>query len=212
VLLLDEPLGALDKNLRENMQFELRRIQRTLGITTILVTHDQDEALTLRDQVVVMNHGRILQVGSPSDVYEYPKTRFVSEFLGTSNLFEGELGAANANGVRDFVLGYGGGEARLQVLASEVEAERRRAMIAVRPEKVTVTDARPDAGNMLAGQVQGHVFRGSYHAYEVRVAGREEPVFVYNQARSRAGEHVFEAGQNVFLSWSVQDSIVLRDD
>ena len=77
---------------------------------------------------------------------------------------------------------------------------------------MTVSDARSDAAIMLQGQIQGHVFRGSYHAYEVAVSGREGPVFVYNQARSRSGEHVFEAGQNVFLTWSVQDSIVLRDD
>ena len=100
VLLLDEPLGALDKNLRENMQFELRRIQKTLGTTTILVTHDQEEALTLSDRVVVMDQGKILQIGTPNDVYEFPKTRFVSEFLGTSNLFTGSLSRDAGGNIR----------------------------------------------------------------------------------------------------------------
>ncbi len=91
VLLLDEPLGALDKNLRERMQFELREIQRRLGITSIIVTHDQEEALTMSDRVAVMAEGRIVQVGAPTEVYERPHTRFVSEFLGTANIFAGTV-------------------------------------------------------------------------------------------------------------------------
>ena len=89
ILLLDEPLGALDKNLRERMQFELRQIQKRLGITSILVTHDQEEALTMSDRVAVMSEGEIVQIGTPTDVYDRPRTQFVSEFLGTANIFEG---------------------------------------------------------------------------------------------------------------------------
>ena len=211
VLLLDEPLGALDKNLRENMQFELRRIQQTLGITTILVTHDQEEALTLSDRVVVMNEGRILQVGTPNDVYEYPRTRFVSEFLGTSNLFEGHIDARNGDSVRTFTVRFGDRAEVLRVTAGEDVAEGP-AMMAVRPEKITPSDDRPERGNVLEGEVLGHVFRGSYHAYEVTLAGREEPVFVYSQARSRSGDQVFQPGQRVHVSWSEEDSIILTRD
>ena len=107
VLLLDEPLGALDKNLRESMQFELRQLQKRLGITTVLVTHDQEEALTMSDSVAVMNHGRVLQVGPPQEVYARPKERFVSEFLGASNLFPANRASENL-----FVFG-GAGEAKL---------------------------------------------------------------------------------------------------
>ena len=215
VLLLDEPLGALDKNLRENMQFELRRIQQTLGITTILVTHDQEEALTLSDRVVVMNEGRILQVGTPSDVYEYPHTRFVSEFLGTSNLFEGTIearrGGRNGSGLREFTVRLGEQVMVLRATAGDDVAEGP-AMMAVRPEKITPSEHRPESGNVLEGQVLGHVFRGSYHAYEVALAGREEPVFVYSQARSRSGDRVFKPGQRVHMGWSEEDSIILTRD
>ena len=215
VLLLDEPLGALDKNLRENMQFELRRIQQTLGITTILVTHDQEEALTLSDRVVVMNEGRILQVGTPSDVYEYPRTRFVSEFLGTSNLFEGAIearrGGRNGGGLREFTVRFGERAVVLRVTAGD-DVAGGPAMMAVRPEKITPSEHRPESGNMLEGQVLGHVFRGSYHAYEVTLAGREEPVFVYSQARSRSGDRVFKPGQRMHLSWSEEDSVILTRD
>ena len=211
VLLLDEPLGALDKNLRENMQFELRRIQQTLGITTILVTHDQEEALTLSDRVVVMNEGRILQVGTPNAVYEYPHTRFVSEFLGTSNLFEGNLEARNGGGFREFTVRFGERAVALRVTAGD-EVAAGPAMIAVRPEKITPSERRPDRGNVLEGEVLGHVFRGSYHAYEVTLEGREEPVFVYSQARSRSGDQVFRPGQRVHVSWNEKDSIVLTRD
>lgn len=215
VLLLDEPLGALDKNLRENMQFELRRIQQALGITTILVTHDQEEALTLSDRVVVMNEGRILQVGTPSDVYEYPRTRFVSEFLGTSNLFEGVIearrGGRNGSGPREFTVRLGEHAMVLRVTAGDDVAEGP-AMMAVRPEKITPSEHRPESGNVLEGQVLGHVFRGSYHAYEVTLAGREEPVFVYSQARSRSGDRVFKPGQRVHMGWSEEDSIILTRD
>jgi len=210
VLLLDEPLGALDKNLRENMQFELRRIQHTLGTTTILVTHDQEEALTLSDRVVVMNHGKILQVGTPNEVYEYPRTRFVSEFLGTSNLFEGTLGPG-AGGTRELAVRHGEKTTVLRVSDGEEMADGP-AMVAVRPEKVSLSQERPERSNVLEGEICGHVFRGSFHAYEITMAGRRDPLFVYNQARSRSGEQVFQPGQRVHLSWDESDSILLSGD
>lgn len=212
VLLLDEPLGALDKNLREVMQFELRRIQRTLGITTILVTHDQEEALTLSDQVVVMNEGRILQVGSPSDIYEYPETQFVSEFLGTANLFEGDVTGAADGGQRRVVVNYGDTQTMLTSADRGTGSTGGRARIAVRPEKMTLSETPPDGGNTIEADVQGHVFRGSYHAYELTIPGREGAIFVYSQARSRSGERVFQQGQKVHVCWNESDSILLQDD
>jgi putative spermidine/putrescine transport system ATP-binding protein len=210
VLLLDEPLGALDKNLRENMQFELRRIQSTLGTTTILVTHDQEEALTLSDKVVVMDKGKILQVGTPNEVYEFPRTRFVSEFLGTSNLFEGTRGDI-ANGIREVVVPHGDDTVVLRV-GDDPSVTTTTAMVAVRPEKIRLSEHAPERGNVVLGTVIGHVFRGSYHAYEITMAGRAAPLFVYNQARSRAGELVFQTGQQVHLSWDEADSILLNED
>ena len=207
VLLLDEPLGALDKNLRENMQFELRRIQQTLGITTILVTHDQEEALTLSDRVVVMNQGQILQIGSPKEIYEYPRTRFVSEFLGTSNLFEGEL-FANGSGEARFAVADGAFDFRVPAQSEGAGGGR---LVAVRPEKMWPSEAAPASENGVRGTVIGHVFRGSYHAYEIQIPGRAQAVFVYAQARSREGERVFGIGSEIWLLWQVGDSIVLMD-
>src|SRR5262249_10273224 len=98
VLLLDQPLGALDKKLREQMQVELRLLQRTVGITTIFVTHDQEEALTLADRIAVMEHGEIVQSGTPSEIYERPRSRFVSDFIGISNFLEGRVVAVTTDG------------------------------------------------------------------------------------------------------------------
>jgi putative spermidine/putrescine transport system ATP-binding protein len=211
VLLLDEPLGALDKNLRENMQFELRRIQQMLGITTILVTHDQEEALTLSDRVVVMKNGHIQQMGTPSEVYDYPRTRFVSEFLGTSNLFEGNVGVRSEGGWREFTVAYGNQQTVLRVTDDD-DVREGESLMAVRPEKITLTEHRPDGGNVLEGEVFGHVFRGSYHAYEITIPGRSEPLFVYSQARTRSGDQVFRPSQPVHVSWTAADSIVLAED
>jgi putative spermidine/putrescine transport system ATP-binding protein len=213
VLLLDEPLGALDKNLREVMQFELRRIQRTLDITTILVTHDQEEALTLADQVVVMNQGRILQHGEPAQIYELPRSRFVSEFLGTSNLFEGTLGASvDGTGVHEFVVDGGGSAGVMRVSVPEGMAAGSRRLVAVRPEKVMLDASPPGVANVVQGAVRGHVFRGSYHAYEVDLPGREAPVFVYDQARTGGEMRMFAPGQAVYLGWSERDAVVLAEE
>ena len=209
VLLLDEPLGALDKNLRETMQFELRRIQRTLGITTILVTHDQEEAMTLSDRVVVMNRGHIVQSGTPQEVYDFPATRFVSEFLGTSNLFEGVLGASTGNGRRDFVMSAGSGTIRVAALDPSGVHAAGPALLAVRPEKVALAAGPEGGSNGVPVEVTGHVFRGSHHAYEVRMAGRAAPILVYDQARTRAEERRFAPGEMVTLRWRSEDAVLL---
>jgi spermidine/putrescine ABC transporter ATP-binding subunit len=209
LLLLDEPLAALDKNLRESMQFELRRIQRLLGITTVMVTHDQEEALTLADRVAVMNHGRILQIGSPRDVYDFPRTRFVSEFLGTANLFDASVGGADGEGWLRLEL-MTGHSVRLPVTAL---GERRGTItVAVRPEKIDLADASPPDASAMRAVVAGHVFRGSYHAYELEVPGHAAAVFAYQQAQSRQGQRVFDRGEDVYLSWNPHDLIVLDDD
>ena len=136
-LLLDEPLGALDKNLRENMQFELRRLQRALGITTILVTHDQEEALTLSDIVVVMNQGRIVQSGTPKEIYDRPRTRFVAEFLGSANIFECTVDGEG----KTAQLATADGEAIVISIAGAPQRQGR-VLLAVRPERVRCISQR----------------------------------------------------------------------
>jgi spermidine/putrescine ABC transporter ATP-binding subunit len=203
VLLLDEPLGALDKNLREGMQFELRQLQKRLDITSVLVTHDQEEALTMSDRVAVLAAGEILQVGVPAAVYERPRNRFVSEFLGTANIFEATV--ERAEGCR-LLVSVAAGEARI---ASEAEGEAAsgdRRLVAVRPEKVEVRRA----GEGIAATVAEHVFRGSYHAYSLAVAGRASPVFAYRQSPTVDGA-ALAPGDQVRLGWG-PEWLVLLDD
>jgi spermidine/putrescine ABC transporter ATP-binding subunit len=211
VLLLDEPLGALDKNLRESMQFELRRIQQALGITAVMVTHDQEEALTLSDRVAVMNGGRILQIGTPNQVYDAPRSRFVSEFLGTSNLFEGSVADVQVE-YATVTVGMNGAVYNLRVPRSDRLQTHAPALVAVRPEKITISETEIAKANVAPGTVTGHVFRGTHHAYEIGIPNRDSMIFVYRQAESRGGNRVFGVGDRVFIGWDLEDSIVLDRD
>ncbi len=178
VLLLDEPLGALDLKLREQMQVELKAIQREVGITFVFVTHDQEEALTMSDRIAVFNAGRIEQVGTPAEVYEQPATRFVAGFVGTSNLLEGASAAA--------VLG-------------------RDELISVRPEKIRLAEAGTDAGpgeHAVAGVVREVIYVGSATRYLVDLSvGGELAALEQNVDRPRADASQLR-GQQVTLVWS----------
>jgi spermidine/putrescine ABC transporter ATP-binding subunit len=200
LLLLDEPLAALDKNLRETMQFELRRLQSRLGITTILVTHDQEEALTLADQVAVMNRGRVLQIGTPQEIYDFPRSRFVSEFLGTANLFEGTLEGNELSGPVRMCLP--------QTAIADFGAQQT-VTVAVRPEKIRLSRQPWPDGHHLQAEVAGHVFRGAFHAYELRIPAHKALVVAYRQAQSRQDEGVFQTGDMVHIAWDPADAIVL---
>jgi putative spermidine/putrescine transport system ATP-binding protein len=208
VLLLDEPLAALDKNLREAMQFELRRIQQQLGITTVMVTHDQEEALTLSDRIAVMKDGRILQVGDPREIYESPRTRFVSEFIGAANLFEGPVVGVESDGFLRISVGAENVSIRVPV----PEGNPTTLAVGVRPEKLRLSESPPDEGNVLAARVTAHVFRGTYHAYEITISGIEKSVFVYQQSRSRSGDHVHQTGDAVWLAWHPSETIVFEPE
>ncbi|MFF4169331.1 ABC transporter ATP-binding protein [Streptomyces sp. NPDC001744] len=163
VLLLDEPLGALDLKLRRQMQLELKRIQTEVGITFVHVTHDQEEAMTMADQVAVMNGGRVEQLGAPADLYENPRTTFVANFLGTSNLIEAEVLEAGSAGT-DVLVSAGGG--RLRIPADRCTAAVRaggKVLVGVRPEKISLTHA-DDAGAMAGGRnrVTGRIADSSF--------------------------------------------------
>lgn len=208
VLLLDEPLAALDKNLREAMQFELRRIQKTLGITTVMVTHDQEESLTLSDRIAVMNHGRVLQIGTPREIYESPRTKFVSEFLGTANLFEGRVVDVESGGVARVAIGADG----MTIRAPAPADKRPNIALGVRPEKIALATTPIDKGNAIEAEIVGHVFRGTYHAYEIRLRGIAMPIFVYQQAKSRHGDRVYGPGEKVWAAWDPDESIVFDSE
>jgi putative spermidine/putrescine transport system ATP-binding protein len=198
LLLLDEPLGALDKNLRERMQFELRQLQRRIGITSILVTHDQEEALTMSDRVAVMEHGDIVQVGPPAEVYERPKTRFVSEFLGTSNFLTGKVLGGVAAGEWEIAF-QEAGAGRIATPAELVPGQT--VSIAVRPENLRFA---PTGAKGLAAKIRDVVFRGNYYAYEVKLQGHADPLFVYTQAKAQ-----LPSDGEVTLDWSSDKAIFI---
>jgi putrescine transport system ATP-binding protein len=167
VLLLDEPLGALDKKLREETQFELMDLQHELGLTFIVVTHDQEEAMTMADRIAVMDKGEVMQVATPAEIYEAPATRFVADFVGTVNLFEGKV--AGREGQKGRLVGVDGSSLRIDNLAgAENDAA---AWFAVRPEKIGISAAKPEdeSLNMIDGEVWDIAYLGDMTIHHVRL-------------------------------------------
>jgi putrescine transport system ATP-binding protein len=207
VLLLDEPLGALDKKLRERTQLELVNIQETLGVTFVVVTHDQEEAMTMSTRVAVMNQGRILQVDTPHAMYEYPNTRFVAEFFGSVNLFEGVLTEDHA----DHVIIHCPELPRPVYVSHGVAArEGGDVFAALRPEKVTLSKAPPaeTATNTAIGVVEDIVYLGGESIYLVRLdSGRLMRVAMHNLTRSPEAEITWEDRVHVF--WEPENVVVL---
>jgi spermidine/putrescine transport system ATP-binding protein len=211
VLLLDEPLGALDLKLRKQMQFELKRIQTEVGITFIYVTHDQEEAMTMSNRIAVMRHGRIEQLGSPEDLYERPATEFVAGFLGKSNLLDGRV--ANVDGGLASVELEGAG-GRVHVPADGLTAGAS-VRVGVRPEKLRITAGGADSGepadaNWLDGSVIDAGYLGVSTQYEVRLGnGVEVTVFCQNLETSGAVGQL-ASGEAVRLTWKPQHSFVIK--
>ncbi|MDX1434548.1 MAG: ABC transporter ATP-binding protein, partial [Gammaproteobacteria bacterium] len=188
VLLLDEPLSALDFKLRKGMQLELKRLQLETGITFIFVTHDQEEALTMSDRIAVMNEGRILQVGSPTEVYEKPADRFVADFIGDTNFLEARFLAADDSS-RRFSLGNG---VEIEVNGEGAFEHGQQVVLAVRPERVELTE--PGRGT-LAGTLSDVVYFGTDTTYHVSVDGCGE-LQIRSQNRAGAGTR-FKRGDAV---------------
>jgi iron(III) transport system ATP-binding protein len=170
LLLLDEPLSNLDVKLRERMRFEIKRIQRELGLTTVYVTHDQSEALALSHEIAVMNEGRIVQIGSPRDIYERPRSKFVADFVGLTNFLDATVDAA---------AGAADGQCRvmseigpLSVSLFDGLPGGHSVLVSVRPEDIELTSERPDGANVVEGKVSGKVFLGEYVDYQVMIGER----------------------------------------
>ena len=208
VLLLDEPLGALDKNLREQMQLELRAIQRAVGITFVFVTHDQEEALALSDRIAVMARGRPLQIDTPSGLYERPASREVAAFIGNMNFLPGRVTGVNSAGIEMDVAALG---PALGSAAPEGAAPGQAILVAIRPEKITLSDHRPEGCDFaLQGEVQSAAYLGDRSNFHVLVEGLERPVAV------SAGNHasLFAGGAErraVWLGWNADAMLVLND-
>jgi spermidine/putrescine ABC transporter ATP-binding subunit len=208
ILLLDEPLSALDAKLRERMRSEIRHLQRQIGMTTVLVTHDQEEALAMSDHIVVMNKGRVEQEGSPRSIYRAPKSTFVASFIGETNLFEGEiLGPASSSAHARFRASCG-----LEML---VPGEQRciagkRMLVSLRPETIILSapDSAPaDHANNLHGTVQSVNYLGARTVFEIRTPTRQLMVSVPNNSdASEDARLAFDEGQTVVLSWKPETS------
>jgi spermidine/putrescine transport system ATP-binding protein len=201
-LLLDEPLGALDLKLRQQMQVELKRIQREVGITFVYVTHDQGEALTMSDRIAVMQAGVIDQLGSPREIYERPATKFVAGFIGTSNLISGQVGGVESGRA---VLDYGD-QGRVVVPVPRAVSPGDAIEVSVRPEKIDLHRGAAPAtdGSVLAGEVTEVVYHGTSTNYTVSTAAG--PEFVVFDQNTTTADDLAERGDRVFLTWAPQHS------
>jgi len=206
LLLLDEPLGALDKKLREQTQFELVNIIKQVGVTCVVVTHDQEEAMNMASRIAVMNRGRVLQVDTPQELYEHPASRFVADFIGSVTLFEGWLSVderdscAAMTGIGEIKVGYG-----VSGMLSMPVA------IAVRPEKIGISKVRPAVSkNVFAGKVQEISYFGAYNSYIVTASdGSQVKITEANASRQDLGG--FKREDHVFFWWDDRAGVVLRD-
>ena len=205
VLLLDEPLSALDRKLRESTRMELVAIQEQIGITFVLVTHDQDEALTMSSRIAVMSEGRIVQIGTPTEIYDKPRNRFVADFIGSVNLFEGVVASISA----------GIATVECATLSARLQAADRgfavgdKVALAVRPERMTLSPPEPAApsSGCFAGIVSRHSFAGDRHLYRVALEGGA----VVQVAQLSAGTdgRAFPRGEAVEVSWDPASNVLV---
>ena len=210
VLLLDEPLGALDKKLREQMQIELRQLQQQIGITFLFVTHDQEEALTLSDQIAVMSEGEVMEIASPGQLYESPGSRFVADFIGSMNFFEGEISSStdSAVTVQTPVLG------EVKVTGSDAGVSTgQQVWVAIRPEKMQPVFSDPGESTNTAGGTMGlSAYLGDRSHFYVHLPQREDPVLVALQNLERSMTYLHKPSQPVWLQWASDAVVVLPRD
>ncbi len=209
LLLLDEPLAALDKKLREQTQFELMSIQENTGVTFIVVTHDQEEAMTLSDRIAVMDKGEVKQIGTPTEVYEFPNSRFVAGFIGSVTTFPATVKT----------LGEGTVTLDVPAFATTITARAvanltagQDVSLALRPEKLRITRNRPASGNAVEGTVKDLAYFGKDSLYRITLpSGDLVSAHAVNSQRGDEGERVVDWYEKVFLSFDPGSAIVLTD-
>ncbi len=210
LLLLDEPMGALDKKLRTRMQLEIVNILEKVGVTCVMVTHDQEEAMTMADRVGIMNAGILSQVGSPMEVYERPNSRMTAEFIGSVNLFEGELVVDEVGYVE---IASDSLESNIYIAHGIVGSEGMALAVAIRPEKINISRTEPaQAHNKARGVVEDIAYLGSHSVYHVRLpSGFKVLASVANSNRQIASDEQQRItwGDEVFVSWSDSCAVVL---
>ncbi len=205
LLLLDEPLGALDRKLREETQFELVDLQEKLGITFMIVTHDQEEAMTVADRVAVMDHGKIVQVAPPIEVYERPNSRYVADFLGNINLIE--CSVARSSGGKVVLESHHGDS--LTVASDEAVSVGDAVWFATRPEKLSIDLAKPKKGNCFSGEVWDIAYLGDLTIYKVKLdSGEYAKVSVLN--RTLSAERPITWEDRVWLSCATDAALILK--
>jgi putrescine transport system ATP-binding protein len=208
VLLLDEPLSALDKKLREKTQFELMDLQNQVGITFIVVTHDQDEAMALATRIAVMDRGKVAQVGTPSEIYEFPQTRFVADFVGTTNMFEGTVASCEPG-----LITVSCSETGCDLVVDDVGrfTPGQRVWVALRPEKIRLTKqpSAADRANQLKGVVWELGYLGNRSTYQIKTAsGKIVTVFAQNERRT--SEWSIDWSDEVYVSWTADAAVLLH--
>ena len=213
VLLLDEPLSALDKKLREKAQFELMDLQYQAGITFIVVTHDQDEAMALATRIAVMDRGKVVQVGTPAEIYEFPQSRFVADFVGTTNLFEGTISACEPG-----LTTVACGETGCDLLVDDVGrfTPGQRVWVALRPEKIRLSKqpvAASAAGSTRCNQLRGMVYQlgylGNRCTYQIKTASGKV-ITVFSQNERRTSEWSIDWSDEVYVSWNADAAVLLQ--
>jgi len=208
VLLLDEPLSALDKKLREQTQFELMNIQYKVGVTFVFVTHDQEEAMALSSRIAVMDKGKLVQVGTPADVYEFPKSRFVADFIGTTNLFESTVIGGEPGSIK-----VHSAELGTDLVVDDIArfSPNQQVWVALRPEKIRLSK-EPATGPRL-NQVKGIVWElgylGNHSTYRIKTeSGKLITAFAQNDRRT--AEWAIDWSDEVYVSWSADAAILLQ--
>jgi len=206
VLLLDEPLGALDKKLRSNVQTQLKHLHRKVGKTFVYVTHDQEEALSMSDRVVIMNHGRVVQVGSPQELYERPSTVFASKFIGKSNILRGVVNQVDGNEVL-----YAIADKYFQQLVSnEKFSKNDEIILALRPEKIKIARSKVESNevNILVGRIIDITYFGSTISVNVETDSVGEFIV---EVQAWNNQETLEEGQEILLTWSPDAAFTVKD-
>ncbi|MBX5142862.1 ABC transporter ATP-binding protein [Rhizobium lentis] len=208
VLLLDEPLGALDKKLREETQFELMDLQQTLGLTFVVVTHDQEEAMTMADRIAVMSHGQVVQVATPGEIYEAPNCRFVADFIGDVNIFDGKVTTSGSGAVEISV------ESGLTIRTAATEAPATGSTVgfAIRPEKIRVTRTAPANASVNAakGEIWDIAYLGDMTVFHIKLPGGKF-VRASSLNAQRSVEDPFTYDQEVWVSFDENGGVLLKD-
>ncbi len=198
VVLMDEPLGALDKNLRERMQYEIKHIHESLGVTVVYVTHDQTEALTMSDKVAVFDDGKIQQLAAPDTLYERPENAFVAAFIGENNTLRGRVTAIEG----DICTVRIGGDMQVRALRVNVDGEGAETTLSLRPERVQIDAGEDRFDNIFTGKVQELIYLGDHIRVRVSVAGNDEFIVKVPNA---TGERKIKVGEELRLGWTAAD-------